>query len=289
MMSINMSIFRLFIVLPLLALFTGCNDSDTGNDNNDEETEPVIIALPSGDWYQPAVSVSWQWQLTGQVETGYGVDIYDIDLFDSSAALITQLQLSDQKVICYFSAGSYESWRQDSQQFNGADLGNTLDGWEDERWLDIRSTQIREIMQARLELAKTKGCDGVEPDNIDGYNQDTGFDISAEQQLDFNRFIANQAHSRNLAVGLKNDLDQVVALVDYFDFAVNEQCFEYDECQTLMIFIHQGKPVLNAEYQQVYIDDATARDELCRLSLTRSFSTLILPLVLDDSLRFSCI
>ena len=60
------------------------------------------------DWYRPPVSVTWQWQLDGVVNEDYDVDLYDIDLFDSSLELIQRLQTSGKKVICYFSAGSYE-------------------------------------------------------------------------------------------------------------------------------------------------------------------------------------
>ena len=52
--------------------------------------------------------------------------------------------------------------------------------------------------------------------------------------------------------GLKNDLDQIAKRVDYYDFAVNEQCIEYDECHLLAAFINNKKPVLNAEYELVY-------------------------------------
>ena len=143
-------------------------------------------------------------------------------------------------------------------------------------------------MQSRLDLAKQKGCDGVEPDNMDAYVNNSGFDLSANDQLVYNRFIANQAHDRNLSVGLKNDLDQVIELVDYFDFAVNEQCFEYGECASLMAFIEQGKPVLNAEYLAQYVSDESQRNLLCDESIELQFSTLILPIDLDDSFRLSC-
>jgi len=154
---------------------------------------------------------------------------------------------------------------------------------------DIRSINVRNIMKNRLDLAAEKGCDGVEPDNVDGYANDSGFTLSASDQLDFNRLIALEAHARGLSVGLKNDLDQVNELVDDFDFAVNEQCFEFDECELLKPFIEQGKTVLNAEYKQEFVSDSDLRNSLCNDSIARQFSSLILPLDLDDSFRFSCL
>jgi hypothetical protein len=276
----------LFGVIALVFLLTCCGTTSGINSTGLDLDAPADV---SGAWYRPSLEVTWQWQLEGTLNTSYDVEIYDVDLFDTSLVNIQAIQLAGKKVICYFSAGSYEEFREDHDQFPSDALGNTLDGWEDERWLDIRSTHVQSIMLARLDLAKQKGCDGVEPDNMDGYLNSTGFSLTSNDQLAYNRFIANAAHSRALSVGLKNDVDQVSELVDYFDFAVNEQCFEYSECDTLAPFVDNGKPVLNAEYLDTYITNTTARDALCTESRGLQFSTLILPLDLDDSFRFSCL
>ena len=143
-------------------------------------------------------------------------------------------------------------------------------------------------MRQRLDLAKQKGCDGIEPDNVDGYTNDSGFDLTVSDQLAFNRFIADEAHKRGLSVGLKNDLDQAGQLVDYFDFSVSEQCHEFGECELLEPFIRAGKPVLNAEYQEELITNAARRQALCDAAAVEGFSTLVLPVMLDGSFRYSC-
>jgi hypothetical protein len=191
--------------------------------------------------------------------------------------------------VCYFSAGSFENWRPDAGKFTTADKGANLDGWPGERWLDIRSANVRQIMSARLDLAKAKGCDGVESDNIDGYTNATGLPLQAGDQLDYNRFLADQAHARGLAIGLKNDVDQLAQLEPYFDFAVNEQCNEYAECGGYSVFIARGKPVFNAEYKSSYVNNSNgARDALCAASKARGLRTLVLPLSLNGSFRQSC-
>ncbi len=278
----------------LALLLTGCgSSSESGGDSDDRSDASSEIdfeaPITEGDWYRPNLFVSWQWQLQGTINTGYTVEIYNIDLFDATISEIQQIQASGRKVVCYFSAGSYEEWRDDAASFPAAALGSTLDGWEGERWLDIRSEAIENIMVARLDLAEAKGCDGVEPDNMDGYTNGSGFALTAQDQLAYNRFIANAAHARELSVGLKNDLEQIESLLEYYDFAVNEQCFEYDECGLLTPFIDADKPVLNAEYKQAYVDDTSARQALCNDSINLQFSTLILPLELDDSFRMSCL
>ncbi|MCU7834316.1 MAG: endo alpha-1,4 polygalactosaminidase [gamma proteobacterium symbiont of Taylorina sp.] len=259
------------------------------NNNKVLSLDPQALPVTDGLWYRPEVSVSWQWHLNGVVNTDYQVKIYDIDLFESSPLLINQLKASGSKVICYFSAGSYENYRTDKDKFIPSELGNIMDGWPDEQWLDIRSENVVEIMLSRLDLAVQKGCDGVEPDNMDAYTNNSGFDLNANDQLAFNKLIANESHNRGLSVGLKNDLNQISELVDFFDFSVNEQCYEYDECNTLVPFINKGKPVLNAEYLDEYINDSNAREDLCQIANKQQFSTLILPLDLDDSFRYSCL
>ncbi len=263
------------VLLTTLFLATAC----VGSSGSDQSS-----------WYKPNTQTTWQWQLSGTVNTSYAVDLYDIDLFDSSSTLIETLHTQGKKVICYFSAGSYEEWRSDSGSFPTEVLGNELDGWAGERWLDIRSPALKSIMQARLDLAKTKGCDGVEPDNVDGYTNETGFSLTGDAQLTYNRFLASEAHSRGLSIGLKNDLDQIKTLEPYFDFAVNEQCHEYDECVMMRPFIDNDKPVFNAEYAQRYVDNTNhAREQLCQDAQDIKFQTLILPLLLDDSFRYSCL
>ena len=249
----------------------------------------TVINKPAEEaaWFRPGLDDTWQWQLQGNVNTSYNASIYDVDLFDTDPALINRLHARGIKVICYFSAGSREEWRPDADSFTPNVLGKSLDGWPGERWLDIRSEIVRNIMLERMDLARSKGCDGVEPDNVDGYSMNTGFPLTQADQLDYNRFLAMAAHERMLAVGLKNDLDQVADLVSYFDFSIVEQCAEYHECYMLRPFTTAGKPVFQAEYADLYVNDQTARQELCN-NAEVGFHVLILPKELDASFRYSC-
>lgn len=232
-------------------------------------------------------SDTWQWQIRGPIDTSYDATIYDVDLFDVDATTLAALKSARRKVVCYFSAGSAEDWRPDYSKFSGAEIGNALQGWPGERWLDVRSSNVRSVMTSRLDLAVSKGCDGVEPDNIDGYTNSTGFPLTAQDQIDFNTFLAQQAHARNLAVALKNDIEQIAALEKTFDFAVNEQCHANNECDFYSAFTADNKPVLNAEYASQY-HDPTVQATLCQASRNANIRTLVLPLQLDDSYRFSC-
>ena len=237
--------------------------------------------------WMPSLTDTWQLQLQGTINTSYDAAVYDIDLFDTPQATINALKAQGKRVVCYFSAGSSENWRPDFSKFKAADMGNALDGWAGERWLDTRSANVRAIMQARMDLAKSKGCDGVDPDNVDGYTNKPGFPLTAATQLDYNRFLATQAHTRGLAVGLKNAVAQLSDLASSFDFAVNEQCFQYNECSGYSAFTVQGKPVFNVEYQSKW-KDATTRQTLCAKAKALNLRTLVLPLALNDKFRYSC-
>jgi hypothetical protein len=210
---------------------------------------PAGSTAPAGGRWMPAPRTTWQWQLSGAVDQSVPADMYDIDLFDTPAATVASLHAQGRKVVCYVDAGTYEPGRPDSGSIPAAVQGSGVAGWPGERWLDIRRLDVLgPILERRLDLCRSKGFDGVEPDNIDGYANSSGFPLSAADQLAFNRFIAAAAHARGLSVGLKNDLEQAAALQPDFDWALNEQCYEYGECGALQPFVQAGKAVFIAEY-----------------------------------------
>ncbi|GAB6075212.1 endo alpha-1,4 polygalactosaminidase [Desulfurobacterium crinifex] len=284
-------------VSPAVRDYLGLEDVDYVDwqfvDENEVPPGPwkEIITTTPVTWLafaQINTETTWYWQLHGDLRTDIPAKLYDVDLFDTPEETIQQLKENGKVVICYFSAGTYENWRPDANRFKEEELGNPLEDWEGERWIDIRSENVREIMKSRLDLAKEKGCDGIEPDNVDGYLNNSGFPLTYEDQLNYNRFLAIEAKKRVLLVGLKNDLEQIEDLVTYFDFALNEQCHEFNECDTLMPFIEQGKPVFNAEYSEVYVENETAFEELCSDAMNRNFKTIVFPIELDGSFVKSC-
>ncbi len=237
-------------------------------------------SAPLGRW-QPAPGGAWQIQLDGEIDTTPPVELFDIDLFDTPASLISERHAAGQRVICYFSAGSFEQWRPDAADFPALVQGQPLAGWPGEWWLDIRQIDLlAPVMEARLDLAVSKGCDAVDTDNVDGFDNDTGFPLSAEDQLNYNLWLAYQAQRRGLAIGLKNDLSQVAELVEQYDFAVNEQCIEQQNCDLLRPFVTAGKAVFNIEYS----GDPTT---VCQQAQAFGLDTLIKQLTLD-AWRYAC-
>jgi len=206
--------------------------------------------------------------------------MYDIDMFDTAASLIQTLHSQGRAVTCYIDT-AYEPDRPDSSSFTSAVLGNGIDGWPGQKWVDIRSSVVRNIMTSRIAQAAAKGCDAVEMDDVDSYTNNPGFPLTAADQLDFNTFLATTAHANDLGIALKNDLDQVKDLAANFDFAINEQCFQYDECTDLNTFITQGKAVFGVEYE-------LATSAFCSEANADQFSWLKKDLDLDATLTECC-
>jgi hypothetical protein len=257
-----------------LALLPGCAGADRADGapgespaGAGEPSEPAESG-PADGWWQPEPGTGWQWQLSGELDLTVDVPVYDVDGFTTTAAQVAALHDRGVRVICYINVGAWEDFRPDADAFPAGILGNG-NGWEGERQLDIRALDVIEpLMAARFDMCADKGFDAVEPDNMDAYVNDSGFPVTYDDQLAFNRMIADLAHERGLAVGLKNDLDQIPDLVDDFDFAVNEECAAYDECAALSPFIEAGKAVFHTEYE-------LATEEFCPVTQPLRLSSLL--------------
>jgi hypothetical protein len=195
-----------------------------------------------------AAPISWYWQLQGAVNLAVPAQVYEIDGFDTKASTVAALHAQGKTVICYIDFGTAESNRSDFSSFPASVMGLT-NGFAGETWLDIRQLSVLEpIMTARMQMCVQKGFDALEPDNIDGFMNATGFPLTAQDQMTYNTWIANTAHSLGLSVGLKNDNSQTAQLEPYFDWALDEQCNEFGECGTEQVFTNANKAVFNAEY-----------------------------------------
>ncbi|MEV7774415.1 endo alpha-1,4 polygalactosaminidase [Kitasatospora sp. NPDC086791] len=223
--------------------------------------------VPAGARWQPTPGLTWQWQLGGTVDQSVDVPVYDIDGFENDASVVAALHAKGRKVICYINAGSWENFRPDATAFAKALQGSDT-GWKGEKWFDIRKLdQLKPLMAARFDMCKSKGFDAIEPDTIEAYNQNSGFPLTPDDQLKYNRMLAQLAHDRGLAIGLKNDLDQIPALLPDFDFAVNEECSQFDECDRVAPFIKAGKAVFHVEYK---LDT----DRFCAKAKSLGFSSM---------------
>jgi hypothetical protein len=211
----------------------------------------AVGGLPAkGHWRPAPRTTAWQWQLQGKLRLTAGASVDDIDGFESTVGDVRQVHRHRQKAICYLDVGSWEEYRPDAGQFPKSVLGKRYEGFPEERWLDIAHFhRFAGIIERRIEMCAHKRFDAVEPDNIAGWENNTGFPLTRADQLRYNHWIARQVHRRGMAVALKNDPKQVRQLVGDFDFAIVEQCFQYEECGYYKPFIAAGKAVFEAEYE----------------------------------------
>jgi hypothetical protein len=297
------------------ALLLACSPSspatDAGADGDtiaDVKAPDVASDVTLGDgappaMWKPALGERWQYQLQGGVNAsitaapfGGGAPVapkvFDVDLYASdgttpNATGVSQVHALGAHAICYVDAGTYENFRPDAADYTAFDTscGGCLlgknNGWPGEQWLNVNDdkgqrTFILAELGKRVDKCVAAKFDGVEFDNVDGYANDTGFTISAQAQEDFDIAIAALAHQKGLSVALKNDVEQVSDLAPYFDYAVNEQCFEFTECDQYAPFVNQGKAVFNVEYN-------AQPSAFCAPAITAKLSAIAKALALTDS------
>lgn len=215
---------------------------------------PQINPKERNTWWQPKPGLTWQWQLDEEVDTTIDASVFDIDLHVEQN-VINLLHAKGAKVIGYISVGSWENWRPDASQFPEKVLGKTYEGWPKERWLDIRQIDdLAPVMLARLDLCVQKGFDAVEPDNIEIYSNDTGFPLTYQDQMRYSLWLAEEAHKRGMAIGLKNCPDMVSDTLEAFDFAITEDAYCNGWIDRMLPFIEAEKPVFAAEYTDMDVD-----------------------------------
>ncbi|KAJ6649266.1 hypothetical protein Bhyg_04500 [Pseudolycoriella hygida] len=215
-------------------------------------------------------------------------DVLFID-HDIPERYIRQIISNGKSVICYVNVGAWENWRSDANDFPESVLGNDYDGWPGERWLDIRNLKVvLPIMQRRFRDAVAKGCEGIDPDNMNGWSVNTGFNISFNDQLFYNQAIAREVRRLGMLAGLKNDNEQAVALEPFSDFAVVEECAQYRECDDFDIFIQRNKPVFGIEYTEYWSED-NFKNRVCPLGRDSGMSFILKELELHNDFIVSCL
>lgn len=256
--------------------------------------------------WKPALVTSWHWMIDHPLDLNNPKDmgledpngkkltfapptVYDIDWEMNSAKTVQALHAMNKKVICYVDVGAFENYRPDARKFPKTVIGKPDGHWEGSYWLDIRRLDVLlPIMRDRFQVCKTKGFDAIEPDEVDGYANDSGFNLSYNDQLRYNRAIADLAHSLGLSVGLKGNIEQVPDLWPYFDWTLNEQCFEFDECAVLSkYFLANGKAVFNVEYDDLYSGYRAKSTEFCPKANAAKFNSMKMPLELSGG-RWPC-
>jgi hypothetical protein len=226
-------------------------------------------------------------QLTGIININTQASVFIIDLFDTDTSVIQQLKNMGKKVICNFSAGIAEKWNPDYSDFTPETLGNSAGSGE--RYVDINSPKVRQIILKRFDLAHSKACDGVDIDNMDSYNTNTGFSITQDQQVEFNAVLAYAAHDRSLYAGFHNAQEIIPRLVNSFDFLNADSCFDYNECAQYQAFTMQSKPAFMIQFVPTGTEPPGVIDlQKCDQANNLGISLSSLPTALDGSYFATC-
>lgn len=245
-----------------------------------ESATPIAQPGSAEQAWEPLVpGTSWQWQIDGEpIDTTVldAVDnprkMFDVDMESTDAATIARLHDKGIVVVCYLETGGWESYRADAGAYPASVLGNAVDGYPEERWVDIRQIDVlAPIIAARLDDAAAKGCDGIEPDLDDSYTANTGFPITMADQIAFNTATIELAHDRGMSMGLKNGPDIAEQMAPIADWALTESCNLYDECAGYAAFVALGKAVFDAEYTA----EGMTLDDFCPADAAAGFDGLL--------------
>lgn len=239
---------------------------------------------PAADVPLPPVHAGFDYQIGGGYAPPAGVDVVSRDREDSPAAGLYN--------ICYVNAfqvqpDELDEWAPDLL-LRDADGDVIIDEEWDEAILDIGTSGKRDRVAAKvngwIDGCASSGFQAVEPDNYDSYERSRGqFGTSAA--MAFITLLSDHAHAKGLAIGQKNTADLAEFRADTgLDFAVVEECGEYDECDSFTE--HFGNNVIVIEYTSKGLATACAgwRDSL---SIVRRDLDVV-PLGSSGYLRQTC-
>ena len=198
-------------------------------------------------------------QFTGPLTIPGSANVIEIDADEARKRQVRKIRVGGRVAVCYVSAGSLEDYRADADSFSARLVGRKLDGWPRERWLDVRERKVlRPLLERRTKRCAKKGFDAIEFDNVDGYQNSTGFKIKRRHQIKYNKMLSRLANKAGLSPGLKNAMGLVKPLSKHFDWALNEECVTYAECSAYRHFRKRDKAVFIIEYGDV------PRSAVCR-------------------------
>lgn len=291
-MSRRMRLFIIAVTVVILALVIGLaaglvsrRDTNADESSKFEPNKPLARGL-----WEPNAGDSWEYQTRNRLKSKAQLDVrnmernpsgaavFDIDLFQNDKELINELHANGTRVICSFSAGTVEIWRPDASYFPAHAQGRAQADHLGARWLNIKDATVQQLMRKRIDLAVHKDCDAVDPTNVDAYQ--IAAKICQDDAVAYVKMLAEHAHSKNLAFGLRNAPDIAGRLMEDIDFSVCESCSRTKDCEAYQKFIDAGKPVFHVEYA----NETASRlgetpkemlDSICNVKGSEGFSTIV--------------
>jgi hypothetical protein len=246
---LNIKTVGMFITLLTL---TTCKK----NSNADDGLNPTDPANPLGGkttWWQPKAGVSFDWELDDiNSKANFTGDVVDVDAFTTSAETVAALHAKGKKVIAYLSVGTLEDDRPDGSLLPAEVLGKKYTEWPHEKWIDIRQLdKIKPWLNSRINMILKKKFDAIEPDNLDGYTNTTGFPLTEKDAHNYMDYLITLAHENGLGIGQKNVPDVSADYAAKFDWVLTEDAFNQKWQLQVQPYIKLNKPVFAVEYSDV--------------------------------------
>ncbi len=242
-----------------------------------------------GSVWQPAQDTDWQWEIGNPLNTsnatqmgtgatawngdkspGDNPKVIDIDGILNPSSTVSALHGMGVKAICYIevgTAGNYYSAAAEgipttyyNQLSAAGDLGSTLSGYPNEKFVKITAASAVTIEEAQIkQQCVNKGFDGVETDLDETWGNEegsTGFGTFTQAQEEtYLTTLANYMHTNGIAWIAKNldDEGSAAFVSDMQPLAqgmVSEECNFNNSCSLLKPFLDAHKWIGNAEYTQ---------------------------------------
>ena len=214
--------------------------------------------------------------------------IYIIDGFNYSKDDISKLKKAKKLVMCYFSGGILHSDDKDVDSYDEDVKGKTVSLYDDSRYLDIRANQVLNNMKKRVDFAKSKGCDGVVFADMQNYEEDTGFNISSQNQIDYNSELAKYLEDESMYRGIRGDENQSKDMWFRYGFIVVDNAYERNITDKLDYYYNNKKAIFNIETDIKYLTDKEEFKKLCDFSRKNHIKSVVLSKSLDGSIIKSC-
>lgn len=258
-----------------LLLVTNCK-----KDNSVDDPANAVDgnSLPGGKvtWWQPAAQTSFDWDLDNiDANTKFTGNVVDVDAFTTTAETVTALHKQGKKVIAYLSVGTLEDDRPDGALLPAEVIGKKYSEWPHEKWLDIRQLdKLKPWLNSRFNMIVKKGFDAIEPDNLDGYTNTTGFALSIDDAKKYADYLITLAHSNGLGIGQKNVPDLTADYAAKFDWVLTEDAFNQGWQKDVDRYIALKKPVFAVEYTDV-TSQTTFEQSICPAASTLGYTAIL--------------
>ncbi len=234
---------RLTGAIVAISLLAGCTS------NSSLRSFPSVASgqASAGDRnWEPRAGLRWQIQLTGDFRTNATANVYDLDAYRTAEQTVTELHALGRQTMCHLDVGVSDLTVPDAGRLRGPVLGTTAGPGL--RWLDIRRwADIGPVLADRVALCHGKGFDAVDADYGYGYAAETGFPLTASDQVAYDRKVADLVHSLGMAVTVRTPPALAAQIEPLVDFTVVNDCFRSASCHDYFVYIDANKAVFDVE------------------------------------------